>query len=75
MKKASGYRQPCYYEGGIAKADNYRMHAWTADHARDHIGGTMQPIQATPHFSRSTSSSTNIWAATISAPETVSSMS
>jgi hypothetical protein len=36
MKKASGYRQPYYYEGGIAKADNYRMHAWTADHARPH---------------------------------------
>jgi hypothetical protein len=51
MKKISGYQRPYYYEGGDPKAANYRQHDWTADHARDHIGGTMQPIQATPRFS------------------------
>jgi hypothetical protein len=51
MKKTSGYQQPYYFEGGDPKAANYRLHSWTADHARDHIGGTMQPIQATPRFS------------------------
>jgi len=51
MKKVSGYQQPYYYEGGNPKAANYREHDWTADHARDHIGGTMQPIQTTPRFS------------------------
>jgi hypothetical protein len=47
----SGYQQPRYYEGGIVKAGYSRKHSWTADHAPDHIGGTMQPIQATPTFS------------------------
>jgi hypothetical protein len=50
-KKTSGYQQPYYYEGGVAEAANYRQHAWTAGHARDHIGGTMQPVQTTPRFS------------------------
>jgi len=50
-RKMSGYQQPYYFEGGVPKAENYRTHAWTADHARDHIGGTMQPIQAVPRFS------------------------
>jgi hypothetical protein len=49
--KTSGYQQPYYYEGGIAKSENWRTHAWTADHARNHIGGTMRPVQATPRFS------------------------
>jgi hypothetical protein len=49
--KSAGYQQPYYYEGGQIKSDNYRKHAWTADHAHDHIGGTMQPIQVTPRFS------------------------
>jgi len=44
--KTSGYRQPYYKEG-----ENYCEHEWTADHARDHIGGTMKPVQATPKFS------------------------
>jgi hypothetical protein len=47
----SGYQRPYYYEGGLAKLENHRKHSWTADHARDHVGGTMQPIQATPDFS------------------------
>lgn len=51
MKKVSGYQQPYYYEGGDPKAANYREHDWTADHARGHIGDTMQPIQTTPRFS------------------------
>jgi hypothetical protein len=49
--KSAGYQQPYYYEGGEIKSENYRQHAWTADHARDHIGGTMQPVQVTPRFS------------------------
>jgi hypothetical protein len=49
-EKTSGYQQPHYFEG-LPKAENFRKHEWAADHARDHIGGTMQPIQATPHFS------------------------
>jgi hypothetical protein len=50
-KENSGYQQPYYYEGGVAAPANFRKQAWTADHARDHIGGTMQPMQATPRFS------------------------
>jgi hypothetical protein len=50
-KRASGYQQPYYYESGIPKAENYRKQIWTADHAHNHIGGTMQPIQSTPDFS------------------------
>jgi hypothetical protein len=50
-QKMSGYQQPYYFEGGVIKAERYRKHAWTADHADDHIGGTMQPIQAVPRFS------------------------
>jgi hypothetical protein len=42
----SGYVQPYYYEGG-----EYREHDWARDHKRDHIGGTMQPIQGVPKFS------------------------
>jgi hypothetical protein len=49
--KSAGYQQPYYYEGDEIKSENYRRHAWTSDHARDHIGGTMQPIQAAPRFS------------------------
>jgi hypothetical protein len=49
--KTAGYQQPHYYEGGGVKAENFRKAEWTADHARDHIGGTMQPVQATPRFS------------------------
>ena len=49
--KSAGYQQPYYYEGGQIKSENYRKHAWTADHAQNHIGGTMQPIQVTPRFS------------------------
>jgi hypothetical protein len=50
-KKVSGYQKSYYYEGNEPKTENYRKHDWTADHASDHIGGTMQPIQATPRFS------------------------
>jgi hypothetical protein len=50
-ERASGYQQPHYYEGGVRKSENRRKHEWTTDHARDHIGGTMRPIQATPRFS------------------------
>ncbi len=50
-EKTSNYQQPYYYEGGVIKAENYRKHGWTADHLADHIGGTMQPVQATPRFS------------------------
>lgn len=49
--KTSGYQQAHYYEGGVVKRENYRKQGWTADHARDHIGGTMQPVQGTPAFS------------------------
>jgi hypothetical protein len=43
--------KPYDYEDGIVKAENHRKHSWTADHALNHIGGTMQPIQSTPKFS------------------------
>jgi hypothetical protein len=49
--KSAGYQQPYYYESGTVSAANFRKHDWTADHARNHIGGTMQPVQATPRFS------------------------
>jgi hypothetical protein len=49
--KTAGHQQPHYYEGGIIKLENWREHSWTADHAPNHIGGTMQPIQSTPRFS------------------------
>jgi hypothetical protein len=48
---ASTYQQPYYYEGDAVKDENFRKAEWTADHARDHIGGTMQPVQVTPRFS------------------------
>jgi hypothetical protein len=51
VDKTSGYQQPDYYEGGVIKGENYRKHSWSADHALDHIGGTMRPVQATPRFS------------------------
>jgi hypothetical protein len=35
----------------ITHAASSRSHAWTAGHARDHIGGTTQPVQTTPRFS------------------------
>ena len=35
----------------MIKAEAYRKHAWTEDHAPNHIGGTMEPVQATPKFS------------------------
>jgi hypothetical protein len=47
----SGYLQPSYFEDGVPKVERYRKHGWTADHAPNHIGGTMQPVQATPAFS------------------------
>jgi hypothetical protein len=50
-EKISGYQRPYFYEGGGVKAESYRKHSWTADHALNHIGGTMQPIQSTPKFS------------------------
>lgn len=50
-EEVSGYQQPHYYEGGVVKAENYRKHSWAADHLLNHIGGTMQPVQATPKFS------------------------
>jgi hypothetical protein len=49
--KTSGYQPFYYYEGGTIKRENFREHAWAADHAHDHIGGTMRPVQATPRFS------------------------
>ena len=49
--KTSSYQQPYYHVGGVIKAENYRKHEWTSDHAPDHIGGTMRPVQATPRFS------------------------
>jgi hypothetical protein len=49
--KSAGYQQPYYYEGGQIKSEHYRKHTWTADHAQNHVGGTMQPIQVTPRFS------------------------
>ena len=31
--------------------DNFRLHEWSKDHARNHIGGTMRPCQAVPEMS------------------------
>jgi hypothetical protein len=49
--KTSGYQQPFYFEEGADGKKEYRTHPWTKDHERDHIGGTMQPVQGTPRFS------------------------
>lgn len=42
----SGYQQPWYLED-----DQYKDHSWAEDHAENHIGGTMMPIQAMPEMS------------------------
>jgi hypothetical protein len=47
----SAYQKPYYFVGDVARPENFRKAEWTADHAPDHIGGTMQPVQATPKFS------------------------
>ncbi len=47
----SGYVDHAYYEGGEISTETYREHAWAKDHKRDHIGGTMRPVQAMPEFS------------------------
>jgi hypothetical protein len=44
--KTAGYQQPYDREG-----ENFREHAWSAEHAPNHIGGTMKPVQRTPRFS------------------------
>lgn len=42
---ASGYVSP--YD----RERDYALHDWARDHALDHIGGTMRPIQAVPRMS------------------------
>jgi hypothetical protein len=50
----TGYRPELYAEIDAAGAKTYRLHDWAKDHAPDHIGGTMRPVQgvkAQPDFS------------------------
>ena len=47
----SGYQRSYYWEGDVIDQQNYREHEWVKDHKRDHIGGTMQPVQGMPKFS------------------------
>ena len=48
---SSGYVSHFYWADDVVKTENYRLHDWAEDHKPDHIGGTMQPIQAVPEFS------------------------
>jgi hypothetical protein len=43
----TGYQSHFYYDG----ENKYHEHEWIKDHARNHIGGTMRPIQNIPPFS------------------------
>jgi len=47
----SGYQSYYFFEGGEVSADSYRLHDWGENHARNHIGGTMRPVQSIPPFS------------------------
>jgi hypothetical protein len=53
----TGYEPHFYYEAGVSgveTAESYRVHDWAKDHAPNHIGGTMSPVQgleAQPGFS------------------------
>jgi len=47
----SDYQPYYYFAGGVPTADNYRLHDWAEDHARNHLGGTMRPSQAEPEMS------------------------
>ena len=49
--KESGYQSFYYWHDGEIKTENYRIHDWAQGHQRNHIGGTMRPIQAVPEFS------------------------
>ncbi len=45
------YQQEYYWLDDKVGRENYREHAWAAGHKRDHIGGTMRPVQSAPAFS------------------------
>lgn len=45
------YQLHYYWDNGVIATANYREHAWGKDHRRNHIGGTMRPIQAMPELS------------------------
>ncbi len=47
----SGYESYFYWEGDVVKAENWRERPWAAGHKRDHVGGTMRPLQAIPEMS------------------------
>ena len=47
----SDYQPYYYFVGGVPSPENYRLHDWARDHARDHLGGTMRPCQAVPEMS------------------------
>lgn len=47
----TGYQAFYYWEGDEVEEENYREHAWAADHLPDHIGGSMRPAQNIPDIS------------------------
>lgn len=47
----TGYTSFFYWQEGEIKTENYRIHDWAQGHQRNHIGGTMRPIQGVPEFS------------------------
>lgn len=47
----TGYQSHFYWEDGIIEVAKWREHDWAKDHAQNHLGGTMRPIQAMPEFS------------------------
>lgn len=44
----TGYTMHYYWEGGRIETEAYREQPWVADHAPNHIGGTMRPVQGIP---------------------------
>ena len=48
---ATGYQPYYYFVGGVTNGDNFRLHEWVKDHAPNHLGGTMRPMQLEPEMS------------------------
>ena len=47
----TGYQLHYYWADDKLGKENYREHDWVKDHKPNHIGGTMNPLQAMPEFS------------------------
>lgn len=44
----TGYQSYYYWIDDKIESENYQLHEWAKDHAYDHIGGTMYPLQGIP---------------------------